>query len=474
MRTGLALACALVAACNGSPGSGDDTAGPDAEVPTPGVPGPPGCGFDSAAFCDPFDGPSTSNGRARELDAALWSGGRASPGLPSADGNAVAIGKATLPPCRVGLPARVLPEQDTLICDSINAVKSNHLLVAAAAQNYGQSSYRIRRPFDFAGRTGTITFDATALPTALQGWISVAITKEPTSVPSYLKVQNEENGALPRNALEVHFLQNCQVADMVSVLYIISYDDFQQTIHTVEGAERHCISAKAGQLNRFQIKLSKDHVAIYGSPVSDDGVTFAPVELLAETDVALPFTRGYVHLTTHNHATLKYSNDTVDAWVTRWDNVGFDGPMLGGWREYEVPDSLTMAATGDKQNIGYRLDDLTARGWSAPLSFAGVDPSGATKAQIALVTWMHLEWGTPSQFVLNYRINGGPPHAAHIPASQLALISAMPVSGTLPLVLDVDVSELHAGPNTIQLATTDVPTSYPPVVYNLDLVLETP
>ena len=69
-------------------------------------------------------------------------------------------------------------------------------------------------------------------------------------------------------------------------------------------------------------------------------------------DVDLPFMRGYVHLTTHNHASLKYSNDTVDAWAARWDNVGFDGPAItSGWREYEALDSLSSANAG-KVNVG--------------------------------------------------------------------------------------------------------------------------
>ena len=51
------------------------------------------------------------------------------------------------------------------------------LLIATAAQNYGQNGYRIRRPFDFADRTGTIVFDGTITPMGpLYGWISLAIT----------------------------------------------------------------------------------------------------------------------------------------------------------------------------------------------------------------------------------------------------------------------------------------------------------
>jgi hypothetical protein len=472
MRRHLGCALLVLAGCGGGDLEPGGDAGPDAEIPTPGVPGPPGCGLEAAAFCDPFDAPAAGGGRARELDGALWSGARTVPTAP-VYGDVIAIGPATLPPCRVGLPDKVMPPQDTLVCDTIAAVRSNHLLVAAAAQNYGQNSYRIRRPFDVAARTGTIVFDATLEPGGLLGWVALGFTAAPTAAPSYLKLQNDENVAIPRDGLEIHFNQNCQTTGQVSVSRIIVFDSYEQTFIEPSSEERRCVAMRPGGMNHVEVKLSSRRVEIYASPVSDDGVTFAPVELLAAADIALPFTAGYVHLTAHNHATLKYSENAVDAWVARFDNVGFDGPVIEGWREAEVADSFTEGLEG-KQNIGYQLDDLDTHGWSAPLAFSSIDLTGVTRAQITLTSFMHLAWGTPSQFQLHYRLNGGTPHVYRYDADQLALIAAQPVSGTLPLVLDIDPAELHSGVNTIELATTDVPTSYAPAVYNVDLIVHTP
>jgi hypothetical protein len=472
MGTRTACALVLLVGCTGSPGTGGDDEpgiGPDAEIPTPGMPGPPGCGLDAAAFCDPFDAVAVG-GRARELDGSLWSGARAAANGPSSDGNAMPIGGATLPPCRVGLPSVVMPEQDALICDTITTIQSNHLLVATAAQNYGQSSFRIRRPFDFAARTGTIVFDASLVPGGLQGWTAIAITKEPTATPSYTRLENDENGALPRNAIEIHFNQNCQTTGQVSVSQFVVYDNYVQTIREVEYEERTCVSMRPNALNHVEVKVSSSRVEVWASPVSEDGVTFAPVELLAAADLDLSFSKGYVHLSTHNHASLKYSDDTVDAWITRWDNVGFDGPVVEGWREAEVADSLTPG-TENQQNIGWRLGTLATDYWSAPLSFSAIDMTGATKAQIALTSFMSLGLGTPANFQLDYRINGGTPHARKFDAAQMAMLEAIPVSGTMSMLLEIDPAELRSGTNTIELATTDVPTSYPPVVYNLDLIV---
>ena len=76
----------------------------------------------------------------------------------------------------------------------------------------------------------------------------------------------------------------------------------------------------------------------------------------------------------------------------------------------------------------------------------------------------------------HYRLNGGATHAYHYTADFLAFIAAQlgaqqPVAGSLGVRLDVDLAELVSGTNTIELATTHVPTNYPPAVSNIDLVV---
>jgi hypothetical protein len=478
-------------------GATSTDAGADAQMPRPGPPGPPGCGLDAAAFCDTFDTPTTDSGHEREgeLDPTKWSVSRTEQAALGGDAttiapNSIPIGTATLPPCRTDLPAKVVPDQDILICDTISTLQSNTLLMAAAEQNYGQVAARIRQPFDFAARTGKIVFDATLQPSGLLGWVALDITEDPIGAPSYLRVQNEENGAVPRNGLEIHFDQNCQVTDQVSVLYITVISDYVQTITTVPDDQRHCVAMAPGQLNHVEVDVSSQHVAIYASPASADGVTFAPVEMLAEQDISLPFTSGYVQLSAYNHASVKYSdNHSIDSYIAQFDNVGFDGPVLPVEVAAEVPDSLTVVPVPDGSifteavNIGYTLGDLTASGFGPPLSFTPIDLTGATSAQIALIWYslvpsMNGDQGDIADYELDYRLNGGPMHAYRLTADQLAFIAAQiaaqqPVSGTLGVSLDVDPAELVSGTNTIELATTNVPTSYPPAVYNLDLIVST-
>src|SRR5688572_30977212 len=87
---------------NGSGNTGDSTTGSSGGSESTGnnqtattgispIPGDPGCGLESAAFCDTFDERSGVRGRAGELDPRLWSVTRGQPQLPTGDGMAYTI-----------------------------------------------------------------------------------------------------------------------------------------------------------------------------------------------------------------------------------------------------------------------------------------------------------------------------------------------------------------------------------------------
>lgn len=96
-------------------------------------------------------------------------------------------------------------------------------------------------------------------------------------------------------------------------------------IDTEDDGNPPCAAAADGHLNHFEVRISRTHLEVLGTDYSENGVDFGELKQLFDQDIELAFDRGYAHLTTHNHATLKYSDNTIDAWVSRWDNVGFDG-----------------------------------------------------------------------------------------------------------------------------------------------------
>jgi hypothetical protein len=442
--------------------------------------GGPGCGFATAAFCDMFDAPSSPKGRAGELDSKRWSGGRMQPQLPTGNGQLFAIRKATIPACRPDLPAQVLPDDDALICDANPDIDSKHLLVAVGAQNYGQNSYRIRQPFDFAGRTGKIAFDAEGyLINPLLGWISVAVTEDPMSVPGFAVgpkgTTNDDGTVIPRSGFNVEFQDagaGIATTPVVGIRMINIFQDYKDTVNTP--ANRIVVATKQGRLNHFEVEVSQTKIDVYATPFSADGKTFEPRKLLYSTAVNLAFSRGYVTISVHNHATIKYSpdhNNPIDAWVARWDNVGFDGPVITNFREYEAPDALVPGV--GVMNVAYHVPDAAGAS-TLKLPFRAVDIAGIAGARLAFSSWYLDDYMNGwSKYTVRFRLNSHAWHDRVLNAGEIGVLTSGNNQGAIAQIVDVDPSELAAGDNSLELVTQNVPQNYPPAVLNVDLVLST-
>lgn len=422
--------------------------------------------------------------------------------------HAMGITKARIPACRPGLPTEVWPDDDTLVCDPTPDVASSHLLVAAAAQNYGQNGYRIRRPFDFADRTGTIVFDGTVAPMGiLHGWISLAITEDPISMPGYALTTNDEGSIIPRNAVEVHFTSDPGGPSGITVRNVHVFRDHVDTVHSPPPS---LVPADyvAGKLNHFEVAVAPDGIEVRISPYSADGASFEPPVTIWKIVTTLPFSRGWVHLSVHNHATMLYTQpgsgapEMLAAPVALFDRVGFDGPVIGRAREYEVPDSLVPFAEpmfpiplpdpnnpdGEGRDVGWFLGDADG-GPAQTLHFDDVDPTDVVGAKVALSLWIDgLSQPLPTdQVELRVRLNGNPWVARRLTAAEAALFTDGPTTidpdgaplgdastqGRLAIVVDVPPGDLVSGDNTIELVTANVPTIYPPIAANVDLILAT-
>src|SRR4029453_3811705 len=120
------------------------------------------------------------------------------------------VSAAPIPPCRASLPvSSVYPPNDTLVCDP-NSPRSAQLMTAVAIQNYGNNSYMIRQPFDFANRTGKIVFDVDAVSASAQAtYIEIDLTEDPVPAPTFREFGNFEAGPIPRNGLMLKWNNNC-------------------------------------------------------------------------------------------------------------------------------------------------------------------------------------------------------------------------------------------------------------------------
>lgn len=477
------------------------------------------CGFARPAFCDTFESSAQDGGSAGELDPVRWSVTRAGPSEHASLDEAFAVGPSKLPACRAGQADRVLAPNDTLICDPIKSIGSRHLHTATAAQNYGLSSYRIRQPFDFSGRTGTIKFDVDLSNNGLGGWPALVISEAPSPAPSF---DWEERGSGPRHGVSIEFDGGwCNHPNTLEVA-LFSFRDYVQK---GERASFDCdtphVNTQRDSLNHVEVYLTRQHVEVWASDPSPDGQSFPELQKLYEADIDLPFEQGYVQLLVRNHATMKYW--VGSAWSVRWDNVGFDGPVRSGVREYSArepfrvvkgldgclldgvcrwrgdviaqypgedkrcPPEASCKFDGESTMLGYVLP----REDEAPvlIEIPGVKlASGEKRARLALAaTYPWFDWSgvskPPTAITLRYRLNGGSWHMRPISATEAnAFMDFSPElggaghgAGLLNQIIDIDPSELREGDNSLELTTVGTWTgSYRAAIAKLELLLGAP
>jgi hypothetical protein len=372
----------------------------------------------------------------------------------------------------------VYPPDDTLICDP-SGTQSQQLMTAVSIQYYGVNSYTPRQPFDFAGRTGKIVFDVDAVSQFIGGFIEIELNDSPAPATAFRELQNYEPAPVPKNALSIKFAEVCG-STTAAINNAMVYNNYVGTILTPTFDHGNgCIQTSRGSLNHFEFQISQTHVDVYASDFSSSAT-----KLLYSADFNLPFTRGYVHFNARNHATVKYGFGP-DV-VFHWDNIGFDGPVIAAPRAYEIPDNTTtstyvsndITTAGMVQNLGYML---RTDGIYDPvnkinaLTFQNVDVSGANSATLTLNLFANAAGHTAdTSWGVSYRFNGGAWRIRNFTVDDLASINVTAGApwGELAMVISVPVGDLIQGSNTLELLPVNLPTDYPPVVANIDLLVQ--
>jgi hypothetical protein len=468
-----------LSACQDAPVDRSDASTPEEDASSPqsrrdartserfdaGPPPPPGCGLPSAAFCEDFEAePSAPSGRTGELDASRWSVGRMMPQLPTEPAGAFWIGPSDpIADCRSDVDGRaLLPDSDTVVCDPQPAITSRHALSAVASQIYGLHSFRARRPFDFGGRTGTIAFDADLTSDPLLGWVAIAVTESPTPTPSYAQYEYSTG---PERGILLSFSAGCE-GGKPGVAIDRGARLFEDYVESVVGKSNDCVRTEPGRLNHVEVHLSRTHVEVLVSEPSPDGRTFGEMRSILSTDIDLPFERGYVNFTIHNHATSRYGDEGIGpfhSYNVRWDNFAFDGPVLADTSEHSAADALTPSDDG--VYIGYPVSETAA------LHFAGVE-AGATRARLSFTSWYPFFDGDPPGFTLRFRWNGGEWRERALRPSEYTAATLEDQQGALNQTFELPVSDLREGDNTLEVSSNIESSGYPPAIANVDLHLE--
>jgi hypothetical protein len=408
-----------------------------------------GCALADPAFCETFSSNAAGIvGRAGDLDPAKWGVGRIAPSDFVGTHNPVKA--AAIQPCRSTFTqtANIFPPHDTLVCDN------GQLMTAVRIQNYGSNSYMIRQPFDFAGRTGKIVFDVDAVSSLLGYFVAIEITDQPVPVPAFRVLENYEPGPTPRNALMLHLVNRC--GGSVGFIDTMVYSNYVGAV--VAPASDDCITVQHGSLNRFEVRLSETRVEVWAS---DHGAS--TLRLVHAANVNLNFSRGYVHLSARNHASDKYGYPNEG--VYRWDNVGFDGPVLPTPRAYEIPDST---ATGTFEGLPAMLLAYELAG-TRQFSFSSVDLTAASSVQLTMTAGF---WGAPTAaHGIRYRFNGGAWRDRPLSAGELQAVAIPGSVGTVSLVVDVPAGDVLPGANLLEVQALGPSLGLNTHLANIDLLI---
>ena len=408
----------------GDPGTGGSTAKP------PVKPAPGSCQLDDPAFCEDFETPHPG-GESGPLDEAKWGISRWGHEwqdlfkfLPASTDMAFSP-HATF--CGdvfsnlVGLNAFVLCEG----ADSTGAVSGQLHEAFHDSGDFAFHSMLVRQPFDFAGRTGTIALDVelkfNPFNVGHGWWVEVWVVEDPVPVPYH--------GApavmsFPRNGVGFGFEGfNCNKGAWENSLTRVVVTRDYEIVREDGGGE--CFKTAEGVLNHLEIRLNEDAAEVWVSDAGDP-TSFRKVGEIDDLD--LSFSRGYVVV---QHSAYNAAKDEATPSQTyRWDNIGFDGPVLPRARGYDVPDNDAEGG----QVFGWELSASGDR-----FEVEGLDLADMQGAVLNVSYWPYED-----DPILEYRLNDGMWHSFQGPDQ--------PGGYTLhSYSIPIDLGELVQGENTLDL-----------------------
>ncbi len=378
----------------------------------------------SIAFCETFDQPAAVVTKAGQLNQTLWGVSRLNTHVNPSQGLLNDFFPATITGC--GGLMSVLPPHDVRIC--------NGRVYEAANDAEGQTTIALypKQPFDFTGRTGTVSFDVSLDSQGPHAaWPEFWITDKPVPAPSDSRPGNYAWG---RNEFGVSFSSKCGAGysgiDRISTVrnYVVEHVSFTNPLPYVEG-HGQCFKSEGatGRLNHVEIRMNASGAEVY---VSEPGST--TLILVAKVNVSLPLTRGLVWLVDAHYNANKF--DTQGDHEFAWDNLAFDGPKTYRDLGFDVADSYTSSRLAGATQLGYNLEG-TNRTFQINGVYRVQAPTGALAVFNYFVCFNNV--------VPSFRFNGGPWHDTPTPyADDLCGWRAIDVS--------VPVSEVHDGTNTIE------------------------
>ena len=441
------------------------------------------CGIAQPVFCETFDQAFPVGGsRSGRLDGKLWGASRIL-GAVSLGGNLLnSASPSTMQACGGSSYTAQPGSTDIIVC--------NGQLRESQYDEHGVTTLALypKQPFDFAGRTGVVTFDVSNDTSGSHGaWPEFWITDQPVPAP-FTHSNPCDMCSVPRNGFGIDLSAGIAFnqgfgGDCVNdgtrrwtVAGVKTFSNYvEREINLFSSPDFHamgCVRQPAGPdgpLNHVEVRVSQSQISVWATHPGE-----TQLHHLADIgNLNLSFTRGLIWLEDAHYNAEKAADPSTRTpnlanHTFTWDNVGFDGPAT--YRDISLDVLDAMSPTNVNTDAPGLTGKLLNLGWAtqpaAPVTLTTAD--GFTQQQIDMSTasgrgpLLMFNMGDNNDGkglqTINYSVNGHA-HSSQLPFSTVG-------TAYHSIALPVPFSDLVAGPQTIKLSANN-----PMMVTNVNLVL---
>jgi hypothetical protein len=443
----------------------------------------------AVTFCETFDhaNPGIAS-RTGGLDPNVWGVSRTAGGYVNF-GQGLYNGWAPTALQGCSGTSTVSPPNDVVVCNGQLREASND---NPSGQFEGGSVTALtmypKQPFDFASRTGTVSFDVSNdTHSTHSAWPEFWITNLPVPAPfafqnSWLAVPQHglvvrfaaqatpgTNGLCPNNN---NFNVNRWTVDSAGVIrnYVwedVNYQGLDFGTASGSGLKLNildCVIASpdnSGITNHIEIQVNQNEIDVYAT---DAGVAPSPSTLrkiATITNANMSFTRGLIWLEDVHYNADKGVAPSQRQHTFVWDNVAFDGPFTYRDFSYDALDGTKFNSNYNVTNLGqFSLANQTAS-WNVLNVPANPNPAAVR------VLFNFSEEANPDPTVLNVIVNGHAhptpwPYPDHLTNTWRTFAVTIPVTD---LVAGTNVVQLGAdqplATSNVNIVLVDVPGGVP-------------
>jgi hypothetical protein len=434
-----------------------------------------------AVFCDQFNTPNPGiASRTGGLDPRVWGVSRIGGATNWGQGQINDWGPTAL--VTQSGTQTVSPPNDVIVQNGQLREATNDLGGVTALAMY------MKQPFDFTGRTGTISFDVS---NDTQGghaaWPEIWITDLPVPAPFvHFTTLPCDLCSMAQNSVGVRMaarswagnpgicpqptgdVDRFAVDDLVITRnYALEEHNFQDpVVEQIFYCPTLGSPNGAGSLNHIEVRVAQNQIEFWGT---DAGVTpsASTLKLLTRfSNINLPLSRGLVWLMDAHYNAHKGACDgpeggrpgsgipcqSMNTFV--WDNVAFDGPFTYRDFSYDALDDGTPSSNGST-----RLAKVSAVGQPTSWNVLNMPANPQAAAVRVLFNYLSGSFIQPQNFTLI--VNGHDHGPIPSPFTTQQDWNWKTHAVTIP------ISDLQAGTNVVQIGSPDQPIQ----VGNVNIVL---